>query len=69
MTLHATIPADLSLDAFADKIAAALAHMFPTTAIRRVNGDEIAIEAEDGNDWILTIETPDPALAIGEDEA
>lgn len=55
MSIHPTLPGNLSQDEFAEKIIASLSHMLPLNSIRRVSEDEIAIEDDAGRDWKLVI--------------
>lgn len=50
-----TIPGDLATGELAELIIGALQAQFPTVAIRRCSQDGIAIEDDNGEDWLLVI--------------
>lgn len=58
MSLHPTFPAGLERGEAVARIRAALGHMLPLNAVRIVSDDELAIEDDGGNDWMLQVRAP-----------
>jgi hypothetical protein len=53
-----TMPEAMSPEEGASRILEALIAAFPLNAVRLVSDDEIAIEDDRGDDWIVRIEAP-----------
>lgn len=53
-----TITSDMSTDEVAEEVCKALTEAMPGHSVRVVSDDEVAIEDDGGEDWILTIRDP-----------